>query len=222
MRAFSADEARSLVGEAPLHSRETPYIPRSINSRSAGSAATWATSASDGPLGHIPPEAIERCPCIPPVTLLRGQLDKRCGPLRAGTERDLERCLRGGDEVPDGERPLESCAGMPFRGHEHTFSYRDAYDHPCGDGGRRTRSTAADHRSASSGRRPSGGRRSLVFSTLGTASNRSPPRPVCATTTSSRSSAQVGRPRKMTRGFEVLQAAGSAQVTDRVPARVRV
>ena len=25
---------------------------------------------------------------------------------------------------------LESCAWMPFRGHEHTFSYRDAYDLP--------------------------------------------------------------------------------------------
>ena len=42
-------------------------------------------------------------------------------------ERDLERRLLGGGEVPGREGALESCAGMALRGHEHTFPYSDGF-----------------------------------------------------------------------------------------------
>ena len=68
------------------------------------------------------------CPCGPKcVSAHSGQKMKRLQPV-------IGRTL-GTVECSPAPRPLigvalESCAWMPFRGHEHTFSYRDAYDLP--------------------------------------------------------------------------------------------
>ena len=78
------------------------------------------------PFGQVARQVPERRPLVLRVALLRVQLDELAG-LRERDERDLERSLLGGSEVPGREGALESRAGMALRGHEHTFSHPEPF-----------------------------------------------------------------------------------------------